>query len=234
MSQRSSIRCARKGVLADDGGIGSCPEKCAPSRCLSPVGAHPPKNLVGAYLALGPTSVSLLDGYPQKDLSKLEVTVPAWEPIASQVVQGLRAGQLPPAPLINDTATHEQDVRSLAGIPGGTDSPGFEYARSTFLSRFGDRVDEAGIERLRIETEGWVDTAGSRGRRTKVEGTGIRGRAGNCRSSQCQPDTCIRMEQRPRSLYAADACLQDPGERRGRGHAHLLKSAYSVWARPSV
>jgi uncharacterized protein (TIGR03083 family) len=55
----------------------------------------------------------------------LEELLAEWDELASTIVTMMRDGRVPEGPLINDVATHEQDVRGALGKPGGRDAPGY-------------------------------------------------------------------------------------------------------------
>lgn len=91
----------------------------------------------------------------------LEELLAEWDELTPTIVALLSQGKVPEGPLINDLATHEQDVRGALGIPGGRDAPGYAFARDRFLLRLGDRVREAQLPALALHTGAWDHVAGA-------------------------------------------------------------------------
>jgi hypothetical protein len=83
----------------------------------------------------------------------IESILSDWDAVAGAIMPKIEAGQIVPRPLINDTAVHEQDLRGLAGMPGGREGVGYRFALNTALTYVSTKITEAGLPALDILAE---------------------------------------------------------------------------------
>lgn len=79
-----------------------------------------------------------------------------WDGILPAVVESIGNGMSPASPIINDTVTHEQDVRGMAGMPGGRESDGYRFSWERWITGISGRIGGAGLPALVLRTE-WGD-----------------------------------------------------------------------------
>jgi hypothetical protein len=91
----------------------------------------------------------------RRDGASIDELLVEWDLFATTVTEIVGSEGASQA-VIGDMAIHEQDLRGLAGMPGGRDTKGYRYARQMVARRFQNRSVDAGLPALTIESEGWV------------------------------------------------------------------------------
>jgi uncharacterized protein (TIGR03083 family) len=75
-----------------------------------------------------------------------------WDEICPQVTEMIADAKIPVRPLVNDQITHEQDLRCMFGVPGGTSTSGFAYCMRLSFASFDDRIKAAELPALTVKT----------------------------------------------------------------------------------
>jgi uncharacterized protein (TIGR03083 family) len=91
----------------------------------------------------------------------LEQLLAQWDGTAPQLAEGIAGGTLPALPLINDIATHEQDIRGAIGLPGGREADGYAMAWNRWTETLNTKINEAALPALSMRTEAGERILGS-------------------------------------------------------------------------
>jgi uncharacterized protein (TIGR03083 family) len=97
----------------------------------------------------------------KRESRSFEELLAEWDHSATTIVTMLGDGRVPDGPLINDVATHEQDVRGALEKPGGQDAPGYAFALNRFLGGLENKILQAELPAMALHTEEWNRNAGS-------------------------------------------------------------------------